>query len=161
LKVKIFALFALFLLLLAGCKQNDVQKDLINYYNNGLAQIGTEEGEAISAYQGATGSNYKDDATLYDVMKNTVVPKYEAFKKKLEALQPKTDEVKELHKIYLDGVDKQYKGFLLVIEALEKQDANIIDQANNILNEGGQIIGNFNTQLDEMLKKHDVVIKDK
>jgi hypothetical protein len=136
-----------------------VQDDLIDYINNGLSPIASLEQQAIDAYQSVSGENYKDDQTMYDAMTKTVIPNYEEFQKKLEALSPQTKEVQDLHAIYINGVNSQMEGFKMVIEALEKSDASIIEQANVKLQAGKAGIDNFKSTMDSMAKQYDVTIK--
>lgn len=148
-------------LLLAGCMGDAVQDDILNYVNEETTRAAELESKAIAAYEGVSGANYQDDQTMYDALVNEVIPTYSEFMNELEAVTIETDELKEIHEIYLKGADLQHQGFVKIVDALEKQDANIIEEANQLLNEGKKNIEDYQKKLDSLAKDHDVEIEKK
>lgn len=149
----------LMIAILAGCSSDPVQEDLLNYINKEMKDAAKFEKAAISAYESVTGANYTDDQTLYDALTNDVMPNYQKFLKELESADIKTDELREIHKIYMDGADIQNKAFTVILEAIEKQDANMIQDANDMLADGGDLIHDYQNKLDKLAKEHDVELK--
>lgn len=146
------------LLVLAGCG-GPVQDDILNYVNEELKTAQTLEDKAVSAYEGVAGVNYTDDQTMYDALVNEVIPNYTDLLSELESVKIETDELKEIHEIYLSGAKLQYSAFEKIIEAIEKQDAGIIDEANQLLEEGRLQIEDYNDKLDKLAKEHNVEIE--
>ena len=72
-----------------------------------------------------------------------------------------TDELKEIHEIYLTGANHQYNGFLKIVEAIENQDASMIEEANKMLAEGRANINEYLDKLDALAEDHDVKIEKK
>ena len=62
----------IFVLVLAACSGDAVQKDLINYINNELPKVSTLESEAIAAYESISGDNYSTDSAMYYTIRQTV-----------------------------------------------------------------------------------------
>jgi aspartate-semialdehyde dehydrogenase len=158
-KKRLFALFILILLLLSGCSGDPVQDDLLNYVNKEIKNAGKLEAAAVSAYDGVSGANYQDDQTMYDALINDVIPNYSEFMKELEAVTIETDEVRAIHEIYLEGANIQFNAFAKIKQALEEQDANLIQEANDMLADARKHIRDYQTELDKLAKEHDVEIE--
>jgi hypothetical protein len=155
----LLAIFLPILILLSGCSSDPVQDDLLNYVNKEMKVAGKLERAAVSAYEGVSGKNYQDDQTMYDALINDVIPNYNEFIKELDSVKIKTDEVREIHEIYIEGADIQFKAFAIIKQALEEQDANLIQKANDMLADARKHIRNYQTKLDKLAKEHDVDIE--
>jgi hypothetical protein len=158
-RVLAVAVFGL-VLVLAGCGGR-VQDDIVNYLNEEMKTAQTLEEKAVSAYEGVSGVNYSNDQTMYDALVNEVIPNYTDLLSELETVRIETEELKEVHEIYLSGAKLQYSAFEKIIEALEKQDASLVEEANQLLNEGRLQIEDYNDKLDELAKEHNVEIEKK
>lgn len=158
-KKRLFVLFIPILLLLSGCSGDPVQDDLLNYVNKEIKDAGKLEAAAVSAYDGVTGANYQDDQTMYDALINDVIPNYSEFMKELEAVTIETDEVRAIHEIYIEGANIQFNAFAKIKQALENQDANLIQEANDMLADARKHIRDYQTELDKLAKEHDVEIE--
>ncbi|MCW5911982.1 MAG: hypothetical protein KIT62_12955 [Cyclobacteriaceae bacterium] len=156
--MKKFVLLAL--LALFQCSQNPVQQDLLNYINVEMPKVATLESDAITAYGSVSGENYEDDSIMYVTITETVIPKYQEFYSLLESIKPATEEVAALHKEYVHAAADQLQAFKLIIEAIEKQDAQIITRANEDLAEGRALLKMWRADLDAACAKHNVVFKD-
>lgn len=132
-----------------------VKKDFINYYNE-LMKIRPAETEAANAYGNVTGNNYSNDLILYNTLVDVVIPKYTLFTKKLHDIKPTTDEVKSLHKAYVEATDfflEHYDGVLI---GLQKQDINLITKANEKMELGIGKIKDFKSLFNSILKKYNI-----
>ena len=148
------------LLVLAGCG-GPVQDDILNYINEDLKSAQNLEVKAVSAYEGVAGANYTDDQTMHNALVNEVIPTYTKLLNELESVSIETDELKEIHAIYLSGAQKQFSAFEKIIEAIEKQDTGIIDEANKLLEEGRLQIEDYNDKLDALAEENNVEIEKK
>ncbi|OLS41014.1 hypothetical protein [Bacillus sp. MRMR6] len=155
------AVVFLCVLLLAGCFGGPVQDDILSYVNDELSTARELEVQAITSYEGVSGANYQDDPTMYDALVNAVIPNYTEFIKELEAVTIETAELEEIHKLYIKGAKLQYDGFLKIVDALEKQDANLIQEANKLLNEGRETINDYNAKMKELTKEHNVNLEER
>lgn len=145
------------LLVLLKCSPDPVQQDLLNYINVEMPKVATVETEAITAYESVSGENYQNDSIMYFTMVETVLPKYQEFYTTLESIKPATEEVASLHKEYIHAAADQLEAFKLIIEAIEKQDAQIITRANEDLAEGRALLKMWRADLDSACLKHNVV----
>lgn len=145
-------------LFLVACGNDPVQQDLMTYVNTDMQKIDRMESVATEAYASVSGENYSSDKIMYNVMTTKVIPNYTEFLQKLKAVKPKTKEVQDVHSLWVQGAELQMKGFSMIVTALEKQDADLIQQANGILTTGGEKIVEFRTKLNELAKVHQVTI---
>lgn len=160
-KVILFALVLPFVFMLSGCFGDPVQDDLLNYVNKEMPKAFDLETKAVSAYDDVSGPNYTDDQTMYDALNNEIIPNYKAFVDELDAVKTETDEVRKVHEIYIKGAESQYRAFLKIKSALEQQDANMIEDANNLLSEARQHIRDYQNELNKLAKEHDVKLDKK
>lgn len=142
----------------SSCGQDVVQKDLLNYINN-IKSISHLEKEAITAYQGVAGLNYKNDKEVLATLKSTVIPKYSEFISKLSKIDIKTEEVMNLNKKYIESTKKQLEALNIIADGMEKQDASLINKANLKLNEAKLGIQDYNDKLQALAKEHKIEIK--
>lgn len=152
---KLFVLPILFVLL--QCSPDPVQQDLLNYINVEMPKVATLESEAIEAYSGISGENYENDSIMYFTIAETVIPKYEEFYSILKDIKPATEKVANLHRVYVQAAAGQLKAFKAILDAIEKEDATIITQANEDLAEGRALLKVWRVDLDSACAKHNVV----
>lgn len=152
------AIFLPILILLSGCSSDPVQDDLLNYVNKEMKEAAKLERTAVSAYEGVSGTNYQDDQTMYDVLNRDVIPNYNEFIKELESVKIETDEVREIHEIYIEGADIQFNAFAIIKQAIEEQDADLIHKANDMLADARKHLRDYQTKLNKLAKEHDVEI---
>ena len=157
-KTKIIAsIFALALACVsAGCATDKVAVDLTNYLNQGVMGIAELEQKSLAHYASVTGSNYKNDQTTYEALRDYVIPLYKRFIRGLRALQPETEEVRNLNRIYIDGAESLLEGFKLVMLAIETQDASLIRPANEYLQKGRLENEKWRKELIALAGKHEV-----
>ena len=155
-------LFALLLvMMLSACSTTDTEKDdLMNYINTELPKVADLELEAIDSYSSVSGQNYTDDWTMYEIIDTVTIPAYEEFITKLESIRPKTEAVREIHEIYIEGSNAQLQGFKKIRVALEQQDYDKVFEANEHLDHGRAKIREFQTKLDDLMEEHGVEYED-
>lgn len=149
----------LMFILLSGCSNDPVQKDLLNYVNEELKAAAKFEAAAVSAYESVSGANYKDDQTMYDALVNEVIPNYSNLLNELESVKIETDEVKDVHAIYLEGANIQFKAFEKIKQALEGQDSGMIQEANDMLAQASALISDYQKKLNGLADEHNVTIE--
>jgi len=105
--------------------------------------------------------NYKNDQTTYEALRDYVIPLYKRFIRGLRALQPETEEVRSLNRIYIDGAESLLEGFKLVMLAIDTQDASLIRPANEYLEKGRLENERWRKELIALAGKHDVKPQEK
>jgi len=145
----------------AGCTTDKVAYDLTNYLNQGVLNIAELEEKSLARYASVTGTHYKNDQTAYETLRDYVIPLYKRFIRGLRALQPETEEVRALNRIYIDGAESLLEGFKLVMLAIEKQDSSLIRPANENLEKGRLENERWRKELIALAGKHGVKPQDK
>ena len=140
----------------AGCATDKVAVDLTNYLNQGVLNIAELEEKSLAGYASVTGSNFKNDQTTYEALRDHVIPLYRRFIRGLRALQPETEEVRNLNRVYIDGADSLLEGFKLILLAIEKQDSSLIRPANDYLEKGRLENERWRKELIALAGKHGV-----
>lgn len=145
-----------FLILITACSTDLVKEDLLQYVNEDMITAFELEAKAVAAYDSVSGLNYTDDWTMYDTIQTTVIPNYNEFIKELNRVKVETDEVREIHEIYIKGADIQFNAFVKILTALETQDIRLVEEANAMLEEARTLIRQYMTELDKLSKEHEV-----
>ncbi|WP_246145610.1 hypothetical protein [Bacillus rubiinfantis] len=155
--IALLIVFTMFLL--TGCFGDPVQDDLVNYVNKEMKEAQKYEKAAVSAYESVTGANYIDDQTLYNTLIDEVIPNYNELIKELDEAKIETDELREIHEIYIEGADIQFSAFTKIKQALEEQDINLIHESNDMLADARKHIRDYQSKLTKLAKEHDVKLK--
>jgi hypothetical protein len=145
----------------AGCATDKVAVDLTNYLNQGVLNIAELEQKSLARYASVTGSNYKNDETTYEALRDYVIPLYKRFIRGLRALEPETEEVRNLNRIYIDGADSLLEGFKLVMIAVETRDVSLIRPANEYLEKGRLDNERWRKEMIALAEKHGVKVEQK
>jgi ATP phosphoribosyltransferase len=74
-------------------------------------------------------------------------------------INPNTDEVNTIHKLYISGASLQYEGFRALETSIIQKNARQFREANIKLKEGKEKINQFNEAISQLRIKHKVVSK--
>ena len=136
--------------------QDNVQDDLLDYINNDVTEVGQLEDEVIALYEKARNSG--NDYTMYQILKNEVIPKSQELISKAEAIEVETEEVKEVHELFLDAINKEKQALTLMLSALENQDYTVMTQANEKLHESRRLKREYKASINKLAEEHNVEI---
>ncbi len=136
-KVLLAAAMAWFLCIV-GCGDEEAKRQLAIYLNQDIMTVVQLEEAALKDYSSVTGENYTNDHTLYEVLREKVIPNYSRFVNLLEKLELPNDDLMQLHSTYVRGAHSCQTGFALLLAAIEKQDPQLVQRANKHIVEGRQ-----------------------
>jgi hypothetical protein len=157
-KILIVCIIMLFFIIsLSACANDPVQNDLLNYLKVEVGPFIVLQDEALDAWLANTGSNYKDDPTLYRALNETIIPKFGEFTSKLEMIKPETPEVQKIHDILLEATNLRNEGFKICKEAIDKQSSDLINTSNEKLASGEAKMQEYLAALKELEEKHSVI----
>jgi hypothetical protein len=128
-----------------------VKMDLYSYYEK-IKKISVLEEEAITAYSNVTGDKYKDDTVLYNALGNVVIPKYQVYSQQLMNISPNTQELRNVHRLYTEGVNFQLQAFKMYQTALIKKDKTLMNEGNHIMSLGKQKIQESQMEVKKLSK---------
>jgi hypothetical protein len=96
---------------------------------------------------------------MYYTIFDEVIPKYGDFIDDLENIEVKTDELNEIHELYIEAANLQNSAFLTIITALEEQDSEKINEANGKLTDARKMIRDYQKKLAALAEENDVEIE--
>lgn len=136
----------------------EIENAILSYLNEDLKELSTKEAKIISLYESVTGENYTDDETTYNMLLNEIVPQYREFIGDVEAVDVKNAELSDIHEIYIKAINMQNSGFITSLTAIEEQDLEKLNQANNQLAEGRKMIREYQQKLETFANENNVKI---
>ncbi|MFK4436445.1 hypothetical protein [Paenibacillus sp. RC21] len=157
-KLSVFMLVLCCFSILAACSTDPIKKDLITYVNDGILPLAQDEKTVTAKYESVTGDKYTDDETLYNTLRNDIIPGYTKYLDKAEAIKTETPEVRAVHEIYIKAISTQKEALISMVDAFEKQDMALINDSNTKLSEGNNLSRDFAEKLNALAKEHDVTI---
>jgi hypothetical protein len=142
--------------MMVGCSSTDlVQEDLLNYWNEQMVPLDSEETAIMDAFNNAIGDNYTSDEDLLVVLEK-ITPQYKKLNERIEAIRPETPEIKALHELYIVASNQQYNAFLQMNAAIKQADENLVVEANQKIDEASASLREYENKLIELQKEHDV-----
>lgn len=143
-------------LVLFGCFSDPVKEDLEDYVNNSIFPLMDDEEEILFLYESVTGHNYVNDFVLYDTIELDIIPLYQVFIDNLEAVRPSTSEVREIHEIFIEAHNEQYSAMVTILNAIDRQDHGLINEANEKLNTARTLLRNYEYELEDLMDEHNL-----
>ena len=159
-KVGIAVVLALIVILIYTATQDSVQDELLDYINKDMASISELDTEVRDLYTSAREDS-ADDYEMYDMLRENVIPKSQELISKAEAMKFESDEIRQVHELYLESINQQSRAFTLLLSAIEGQDYTLVTQANERLDASRKAMRDYEAALDRLAEEHDVKITDK
>jgi hypothetical protein len=144
-------------LLALGCAAKPVEMDVVTYVNRDILGQSVVESAALRRYAAVTGTNYTTDDKLYDVLNNEVVPTYREFVRIVEQVEPKTDEVKKLHAMYISASIYRLRGFETIMGGIQLQDPSLIEAANQMFAQSQAETDRWRQTLEQLYLMYGIV----
>lgn len=144
------------LVILNGCLADNVTRDLGLYVNQDVNSIADLEQGCLQRYSAVTGPNYKNDATLYRVLQDEILPVYSSFCGLASRIEPRTEAVKRIHSYYLQAAHYRLQGFKTVALAIESKDPDLIRVANENFSKATQAAARWRSRVGEMAELHGI-----
>jgi len=126
--------------------------DFFSYYED-IYRIVEKDRDITEAYESVSGDNFISKTVLHDELTENVIPDTEDLVSQLSRINPRTEEVEELHQRYKDGWDKQLQGFNLWVEAIKEENQNKVDEAVELVEKGEVLKEEFLEELDQLVEE--------
>ncbi len=139
------------------CALSPIPRDLAIYINRDIYGIAELEAIALARYGELTGKNYISDRALRVSLHNEIIPVYSRFSKLVRKIKPDTEAVRKVHAIYRRAVSLRLQGFRTIKLAIESGDPVLVDQANRMLDQGQQLVAQWQGQLASMSNKYGLI----
>ncbi|MDQ0233429.1 hypothetical protein [Metabacillus malikii] len=134
----------------------DKQKEIVDFINEDMNEIASYEKKANEALAKVSGENFRNDKELHTVLTNEVLPEYEKAIEKAKSLEVTTDELNPIKEEILGVLDIYYKALLLEKEALEKNDAKLIEQSNAMVDDYLNALSDYHKNMETLAEKYGI-----
>lgn len=160
--LQIMMVTVMMVLCMAGCGKE--QDEFLDYVNGDARKQITElESKAKDSYASVAGDNYKDDETMLqelrtntaDLAKQTV-DKATALGETLEG-----EQLKKVHEMCVTSLKDFQSGVDQLIQALENGDADLGQQANDIMSKANEEGEKYTEELKKLAEELDVELQTK
>ena len=142
-----------------NCAKDRAAVQLAKYVNQGILNIAELEQKPLERYASVTGKNYTTDQAVSEALRDFIIPYYGMYLKELRLIRPEIDELKRIHKIYLQGAELLYRGFKMKLAGIEAQDPDIIRSANKQIEMGSMKSEEWRNELISLYTKYGIAEK--
>jgi hypothetical protein len=151
-------LACLLLLSVSACS-DPVKEELTKYINKEIppvAAMGNDLMASHTAARGAVQQAESDEAIVQSW--GVALTKCRKHEEAVSAISLKlhTPEVRELHETLIEAANKICAGMLTQLDAMDKEDLNLMNQGNAQLNDAQRIQRKWQSQLENLKKDHHV-----
>lgn len=136
--------------LFTGCS-DPLYDDLESFINTQMTEV-NENYEKIKAEAGGW-EDLEDDADLEASIKEVLLPLADDSLEKLEKINPKTEDVKELKDKYVKVMEAYKEGFVEILEGVQEQDENKMTAGNEKIENGLGLLEEYNAALEALVKE--------
>lgn len=147
-------------LFLISCGSTEKQDALLKYLNEDLQAAEEYENIVVTTYDSLTGDNYTDDYTLYSQLKTTILPNSLKLIDSVESIECNFDELRNVHELYLNALNKQYQAFTIMLSALENQDYSQVAEANELLSQARKGVRDYTSELKTLCENNNVSLEE-
>jgi len=144
------------MLAMTACGKTDaVQDDLYTYLNN-MTEAQVLQQEAITEYNTYVTSADADSQQLLTALNDSIIPKYQNYMAKLDAVTPETEEVQTVKAACEAGANKQLDALNKVVEAINACDTDLLNEADTLIRESEQAFADYESQLQTLASEHNI-----
>lgn len=158
--VKVMVAAFMMVLCMTGCGEE--QDELVNYVNNSRPEIIDMEKKAKDSYSNLSGNAAEDMQAALDGLKSEtvdlakqVVDKATEVGQKLEG-----EQLKKVHEMYVSALKDFQSGIDQMIQAMENEDSDQLDQANETLSKASEGITKYVEELKKLADELGVELKE-
>ncbi len=157
----ILLLIAVLSLSLSGCGSDAIQDDLVDYLNVKAPPLIKEEIRINEDFASVAGKNYTDDATMYAMLTDNVIPDTKVLIKDLEKMDLKTVEVRNVHQKWIDAEKTRLNSFETLKTALEDANSAGVDKSNEYYDKASALDKEHEDAIASLAKAHNVELTTK
>lgn len=136
--------------------EKEKQTGLLDFINEDIAKVSSFEMEAFQSFDSVSGENYINDELMYEELTTTTIPAYEKALEETEKLEAPFPELEPMLEQIKNASNTFYDALVLQKQALEEQDAEIMNQANEKLLEYRDQIGAYHTDMKALTEDYNI-----
>lgn len=136
--------------------EKEKQTGLLDFINEDIAKVSSFEMEAFQSFDSVSGENYINDELMYEELTTTTIPAYEKALEETEKLEAPFPELEPMLEQIKNASNTFYDALVLQKQALEEQDAEIMNQANEKLLEYRNQIGAYHADMKALTEDYNI-----
>lgn len=124
------------ILVLSGCGylESYQDKNIVNQYIDRVNELNETQHHILSNYN-EKFVNEENNEKAIGALKEEVLPDFKNFLKNVKKVDAKTNELEEIHKLYIEAMRIQLEVFDLNLRAFETENQELIDKSNALVDE--------------------------
>jgi hypothetical protein len=143
----------------AAFRDDAVAVDLTRYVNVDLASVRAAEAEVNAIASAAMDIAKKEgDAALAKHFEDKLLPAVDGLLAKARAIDPRTTEVRELHRAYVASVEQRRQAYAELADAVRKNDATLLAAAKTRLQDAQAAGASYLARSQALAKEHNVTV---
>jgi len=143
--------------MLTGCGSDQVADEFEKFLNTDMVEI-NENYEKLKA-ESAKWENLETNKEIMDSINNTILPNINDSLEKLSKIELQTEEVKAIKDKYEKMLLTYKEGYEKLLEACTTNDDAAFSAASAKIEEGVNILDQYNSALEALAKEKDMVVK--
>jgi len=159
-----FLLISVFIcIFMTACGTTEKQDAILKYINEDIPALSELEEAFNASFTSVTEKNYIDDETMHkEFTENTLRLAKELNEKIVKLDKTITDEdIKAVHKLYIEYSEKCVSAIDLMIHALEEGDPAKVAEANAILEDASKLGDDYREKLYKIAEENNIEITEK
>lgn len=146
---KIIPIIILIIFFISGCT-SPIKNELFEYVNVLIPSVSSLEDEALSKYENMINDDSLSSEEMHLILEKEIIPVYGEFVNKLEKIDLKTEDMKKIHNIYVEGSRTQLKAFVLISNGLYEKNNSAIEEANTHIDKAKEHMSNFKDEIKSL-----------
>lgn len=143
--------------MLTGCGGNPVAEELKKFLNTDMVEVNAKYEDLKTEM--VKWNNLEDDAALIASIKNTVLPNINESLEMLTKIELQTEEVKAIKEKYKKVMEAYKEGYQEMLNAAEAGDVDGIEAGTKKIDEGVNLLDDYNKALEDLAKENDLEIQ--
>jgi hypothetical protein len=137
--------------LLSGVKV----KSELNTYIEEISQLNDVQNTLLAEYEQGFVEETDNEVALNN-LNEEIIPPFESFLEDTRNIKLETDEVKDLHAIYIEAMEVQLEVFTDFKQSLETENDALFDQANNKVDQVNELLDQHEKKFKVLSDEHNI-----
>lgn len=137
-------------------EQTEEQTAILTFINEDVAATSENQSIAFDELAQVTGENYTDDETVYRTLEEKIIPAYEQVVATSKAIEPQIEALEVPKEMLVEATELCLDSFQLRLEAIEKQDMEMMEEADATYNKYYERIEEYHEEVKTIANQHDI-----
>ncbi|MBE4909964.1 hypothetical protein IMZ08_18160 [Bacillus luteolus] len=130
-------------------------KSELNSYIEEIGQLNEVQNTLLAEYEQGFVEETDNEVAL-NHLNEEIIPPFETFLQDTRSVQLETEEVKNLHAIYIEAMEIQLEVFTDFKQSLETDNDALFDEANNKVDQVNELLDQHENQFKDLTKEYNI-----